>query len=149
MLRGAGRRIPVLAAVIPLAIIAPAAPLAAASYPPHYHFRTVSSDRVSVHFHDPLEPMARQAASIASEILQRHEQRYGLSVGRVQLVLVDVDDFPAMVDAVQLLATDQGMRLEMGRRAREYCLERFTLEATTDRWRQVLRGLTSSNTWGN
>ena len=64
-------------------------------------------------------------------------------------VLVDVDDFPAMVDAVQLLATDQGMRLEMGRRAREYCLERFTLEATTDRWRQVLRGLTSSNTWGN
>ena len=94
MLRGAGRRIPVLAAVIPLTIIAPAAPLAAASYPPHYHFRTVSSDRVSVHFHDPLEPMARQAASIASEILQRHEQRYGQRVGRVQLVLVDADDQP-------------------------------------------------------
>ena len=94
MLRGAGRQGFVLAAVLLLAIIVPQAPLAAASYPPHYRFRTVSNDRISVHFHDPLEPMARQAASIASEILERHERRYGLRVGRVQLVLVDVDDQP-------------------------------------------------------
>ena len=82
-----------LAAVFLLGL-APAPPLAAASYPPSYRFRTVSTDRVSVHFHDPLEPMAREAASIATEILERHEQRYGQQLGRVQLVLVDVDDQP-------------------------------------------------------
>jgi hypothetical protein len=93
MPRAAGRRIRVLAALLSPALLA-AAPLAAATYPPHYRFRTVSTDRVSVHFHDPLEPMAREAASIASEILVRHEHRYGRPVGRVQLVLVDADDQP-------------------------------------------------------
>ncbi len=77
-----------------LAIVGWPAPLSAATYPPHYNFRTVSTERVSVHFHDPLEPMAREAASLATLILQRHEQRYGVHVGRVQLVLVDVDDQP-------------------------------------------------------
>ncbi len=90
----AGRRVRVLAAVLPLATLAAAAPLVAATYPPQYRFRTVSTDRVSVHYHDPLEPMARVAASIASEILVGHEARYGRRVGRVQLVLVDVEDSP-------------------------------------------------------
>jgi Tol biopolymer transport system component len=93
MSRGAGRRTPVLAAVL-LLLIAPAAPLAAASYPPQLRFRTVSDGRVSVHFHDPLEPMAREAAAIAGEILARHERRYGRRVSRLRLVLTDVDDSP-------------------------------------------------------
>jgi len=94
MPRSAARRIRILAAVLPLAALATPPPLAAATYPPRYHFRTLSTDRVSVHFHDPLETMAREAASLATEILLRHEQRYGRRVGRVQLVLVDVDDLP-------------------------------------------------------
>ncbi len=57
-------------------------------------------------------------------------------------LLVDVDDLAAMVDAVQRLATNDGMRSEMGQRARAHCLERFTLEATTDSWHAVLNGLT-------
>jgi Tol biopolymer transport system component len=64
----------------------------AASYPPRYHFRTISTERVSVHFHQGCEAMAREAASLASELLARHEQRYGQKVGRVQIVLVDADD---------------------------------------------------------
>jgi hypothetical protein len=44
-------------------------PANAASYPPQYHFRTISTDQVSVHFHEGFESMARQAASIATEIL--------------------------------------------------------------------------------
>jgi hypothetical protein len=66
----------------------------AASYPPELHFRTVSTDRVSVHFHQGLEPMAREAAAMATEILAAHEARYGQKVGRVQIVIVDAEDDP-------------------------------------------------------
>jgi hypothetical protein len=52
----------------------------------------VSTDRVSVHFHQGFETMARQAASMATEILSWHEVRYGQKVGRVHIVIVDADD---------------------------------------------------------
>ena len=92
MRRAAGHLIRIPAAALLAALLAARA--GAATYPPGFRFRTVSNDRVSVHFHDPLEPLARQAASIASEILAGHERRYAQGVGRVQLVLVDVDDQP-------------------------------------------------------
>jgi hypothetical protein len=66
----------------------------AASFPPELRFRSVSTDRVTVHFHQGLEEMARRAASLATEILERHEARYGVHVGRVNLVLADVEDDP-------------------------------------------------------
>ncbi len=59
-------------------------------------------------------------------------------------LLVDIDDFAALVDAVGLLVTDTETRVEMGTRARAVCLERFTLEATAGRWRQVLDELTGA-----
>jgi len=93
MSRAAARRTMALPAVLVAALAAPAA-TRAASYPPEYHFRTISSDRVSVHFHQGFEPMAREAAAIAGEILARHEARYGSKVGRLQLVIVDSDDLP-------------------------------------------------------
>jgi hypothetical protein len=89
----AARRALLLTALPLLAALAPTR-ADAASYPPQYHFRTVSTDRVSVHFHEGFETMARQAASMATEILSRHEARYGQKVGRVQIVLVDADDSP-------------------------------------------------------
>jgi Tol biopolymer transport system component len=66
----------------------------AASYPPHLRFQTVSTDRVSVHFHQGFEATAREAASMATDILSRHEARYGQKVGRVQIVIADADDSP-------------------------------------------------------
>ena len=74
--------------------LAGAAAAAAASFPPELRFRSVSTDRVTVHFHQGLEAMARRAAALATEILERHEARYGVHVGRVNLVLADVDDDP-------------------------------------------------------
>lgn len=68
------------------------APARAAAFPPHLRFRSVSTSRVTVHYHQGLEVMARQAAALATEILAAHEQRYGVRVGRVQIVLADVDD---------------------------------------------------------
>ncbi len=83
------------AAVLALVVgLLEAAPATAASYPPEYRFQTISTDRVSVHFHQGFEPMARQAASLADEILSRHEARYRQRLGRVQIVIVDADDSP-------------------------------------------------------
>jgi surface antigen Omp85-like protein/WD40 repeat protein len=66
----------------------------AASFPPDLRFRSLSTERVTVHFHQGLEAMARRAAALATEILRRHEARYGVRVGRVNLVLADVEDDP-------------------------------------------------------
>jgi Tol biopolymer transport system component len=66
--------------------------LRAATYPPELRFHTISTDRVSVHFHQGEEGMARQAAALATEILGEHTRRYRQRLGRVQIVLVDVQD---------------------------------------------------------
>src|SRR5260221_8027205 len=66
----------------------------AASFPPELRFRSLSTDRVTVHFHQGLEAMARRAAAPATEILERHEARYGVHLGRVNLVLPHVQDDP-------------------------------------------------------
>lgn len=71
---------------------APAA--SAASFPPHLRFRSLSTERVTVHYHQGLEALARDAAALAAEILERHEARYRTRVGRLQLVLADVEDDP-------------------------------------------------------
>src|SRR5436190_14441465 len=84
----------VVAAGAAFLLLAGAAAARAASFPPDLHFRSLSTDRVTVHFHQGLEDMARRAATLATAILERHEARYGVRVGRVQLVLADVDDDP-------------------------------------------------------
>ena len=89
---GVARRAPLLTALVLAVLLASAARLHAASYPPWYHFQTVSTDHVSVHFPQGFEAMARQAATMATEILSWHEARYGQKVGRVQIVIADADD---------------------------------------------------------
>ena len=66
----------------------------AASFPPEYHFRSLSTARVTVHFHQGLEPMAREAAALATRVLEAHEARYGHRIGRLNLVLADSEDDP-------------------------------------------------------
>src|SRR6185503_16422999 len=81
--------------ILPFLLALASSPTAsAASFPPELRFRSVSTPRVTVHYHKGLEAMAREAAAIATEILEGHERRYGHRVGRVQLVLVDVEDDP-------------------------------------------------------
>lgn len=67
---------------------------APASQPPDLHFRTVRTDKVDVHFHQGLEPLARRAAALATEILARHEARYHVRVPHLHLVLADTEDDP-------------------------------------------------------
>ncbi len=66
----------------------------AASYPPGLRFRTIATDRVSLHFHQGEEAMARKAAALATEILAHYESRYGRKIPRVAIVLVDAQDAP-------------------------------------------------------
>jgi Tol biopolymer transport system component len=93
MLGAAALRTLALPAVLVAALAVPAA-VRAASYPPEYRFRTITTARVSVHFHQGEEALAREAGALADEILARHEARYGSKLGRLQLVIVDSDDLP-------------------------------------------------------
>ena len=89
------RRLPLLPALAAAALVAGTAlPAAAASYPPEYRFRSLVTPRVTVHYHQGLEAMARQSATLADGILEGHERRYGVPVPRVQIVLADVEDDP-------------------------------------------------------
>jgi hypothetical protein len=66
----------------------------AASFPPDLRFRTISIGRVSVHYHQGLEAIARRAAALTQEILAAHERRYGVRVRHLDVVVADVDDSP-------------------------------------------------------
>ncbi len=79
-----------MAAVVLLHLPAPAA--SAASFPPELKFRTFATPQVIVHYHQGLEAMARQAAALATEILEHHETRYGVPVRPVHLVIADTAD---------------------------------------------------------
>ncbi|HEV7499536.1 MAG TPA: hypothetical protein VGQ33_06000, partial [Vicinamibacteria bacterium] len=80
--------------LLALFLLAGATAARAAYFPPGLVFRSVSTDHVTVHYHQGLEAMARRAATLATAILERHEARYGVRVGRVQIVLADVQDDP-------------------------------------------------------
>lgn len=54
-------------------------------------------------------------------------------------IVVPVDDQAALIEAVESLVTDVDRRLAMGRAGRERCEERFTIESTVDKWRDVFR----------
>lgn len=64
-------------------------------------------------------------------------------------LLVDIDDWSGLVDAVQHLVGEEQTRVEMGKQARALCLRRFTLEATADAWRKVLDDLTGADISGS
>jgi glycosyltransferase involved in cell wall biosynthesis len=53
-------------------------------------------------------------------------------------IVVDVADEDAMVRAVAALVGDAGLRQDMGRGARQRCLDEFSLAAVADRWLRVL-----------
>ena len=77
-----------------LLVLAAVLPAGAASFPPHLRFRSLETPAVVVHYHQGLETTARSAATLATEILQAHEARYGVKVRPVHLVIADTSDDP-------------------------------------------------------
>jgi len=84
------------AALASLAVLMLAGPprAAAASFPTGYRFQTIRQGRVSVHFHQGLEAMAREAAALSDEILAEYARRYTGRPRHVHVVLADADDEP-------------------------------------------------------
>jgi Tol biopolymer transport system component len=91
---GAGARLLARAAAAFLLLLTVTASVRAASFPPEYRFRSVSGERVVVHFHQGLEVQARTAMALSDEILAGYELRYGSRPGRVHVVLADAEDGP-------------------------------------------------------
>lgn len=60
-------------------------------------------------------------------------------------LLVDIDDKAALIDSVRRLVSDADLRAAMGRRARQRCLDNFSLQASVENWRVILGPLLSLN----
>jgi len=64
--------------------------LHAATYPPQYHWRTITTDHFFIHFHQGEEQLAQRAAVIAERAHQRVVPMMGWEpAGRTDLVLTD------------------------------------------------------------
>ncbi len=56
-------------------------------------------------------------------------------------LIVDIDDKAGLIEAVDRLVGDPALRRSMGKEARARCLERFSLEASAEHWRDLFRRL--------
>jgi glycosyltransferase involved in cell wall biosynthesis len=55
--------------------------------------------------------------------------------------VVPVDDLPAIVDACRTLVRDPDLRARFGAAARARCEREFSLEASIDKWRELLSSI--------
>ena len=80
----------VVALVCLVLLSAPAA--AATRYDPRLRFRTISTPRFDIHFHQREETLARRLASFVEEAAADVDRAVGAAAGRVQIILVDQHD---------------------------------------------------------
>ena len=67
---------------------------AATRYDPRLRFRTISTARFDIHYHQGEEGLAQRLARIAEEVATTLAQTLGSASGRVQVILVDQNDQP-------------------------------------------------------
>ncbi|HVL69654.1 MAG TPA: hypothetical protein VM364_20515 [Vicinamibacterales bacterium] len=91
-LRAAVLCVLVLCARPPAAAAQTDAPLGPARYKADLRFRTVSTGRFDIHFHQGEERLAARLQRIVEEVAPALERRYGTPRGRVHVVLVDQTD---------------------------------------------------------
>jgi hypothetical protein len=75
-----------------LLILSPVAGYGSGRYDPRLQFRTISTPRFDVHFHQGEEAEARRLAAIAETVAAQLDSTLGRPSGRVQIVLVDQSD---------------------------------------------------------
>lgn len=73
-----------------LALAVPAA--ASERYDPRLRFRTISTRRFDIHFHQREEAIARRLAALIEDAASGVEKMLGPATGRVQVILVDQSD---------------------------------------------------------
>jgi Tol biopolymer transport system component len=84
------RRLPLLVALLLLTSAAHA--LANTRYDPRLRFRTISTERFDIHFHQGTDASARRLAAMVEEIAAKVDADIGPPRGRVQVILVDQTD---------------------------------------------------------
>lgn len=67
---------------------------AATRYDPRLRFRTISTARFDIHFHQGEEALAQRLARMAEEVATALDRTLGPAAGRVQVILVDQSDLP-------------------------------------------------------
>lgn len=67
---------------------------AATRYDPRLRFRTISTARFDIHYHQGEEALAQRLARLAEEVATTLNQTLGPATGRVQVILVDQNDLP-------------------------------------------------------
>jgi hypothetical protein len=72
----------------------PAMASASTRYDPRLRFRTISTPRFDIHFHQGEETQARRLAVIAEEVAAKLDAQLGPASGRVQVILVNQTDLP-------------------------------------------------------
>jgi hypothetical protein len=88
-----GRRVRVTAgALIAALLVCAGAAGAATRYDPRLRFRTISTPRFDIHFHQGGETLARRLARIVEEAAAEIDRSIGPPAGRVQVILVDQHD---------------------------------------------------------
>jgi hypothetical protein len=78
--------------VASLLSLLPAATLASSRYDPRLRFRTISTERFDIHYHQGEEAEARRLAEIAEAVARELDATLGPASGRVQVILVDQSD---------------------------------------------------------
>jgi Tol biopolymer transport system component len=73
-------------------LVMPILAAAATRYDPRLRFRTISTARFDIHFHQGEESLARRLAGFVEEAASEVDASVGAAVGRVQIVLVSQDD---------------------------------------------------------
>ncbi|MGH9370157.1 MAG: hypothetical protein ACRD15_01355, partial [Vicinamibacterales bacterium] len=84
--------VPRLLLVVVALLTASASASAATRYDPRLRFRTISTPRFDIHFHQGEESLARRLARIAEGAAAEVDASIGAAVGRVQVILVDQHD---------------------------------------------------------
>src|SRR5690349_8120798 len=92
-------------------VVTTATPAAAATrYDPRLRFRTISTPRFDIHFHQREETLARRLAGFVEAAASEVDAAVGAAVGRVQIVLVDQHDLsngwatPLPYDTIEISA---------------------------------------------
>jgi Tol biopolymer transport system component len=73
-------------------LLGPVLAAAATRYDPRLRFRTISTSRFDIHFHQGEEALARRLAGFVDQAASEVDAAVGAAVGRVQIVLVSQHD---------------------------------------------------------
>jgi Tol biopolymer transport system component len=79
-------------ALAAVTVLLPMTAAAATRYDPRLRFRTISTRRFDIHFHQREELLARRLAGLVENAAAEVDAAVGAAVGRVQVILVDQND---------------------------------------------------------